>query len=215
MADTPLFVLTSQYTFSGAEEFTYNNMKNMERATIIGETTGGGAHPVDRHPFANLNVITAIPFGRAINPITGTNWEGTGITPHIEVPADSALIIARKEALGIIMETAPDEELKQHLTWDYETLQTLINPATLSESLMKRYAGVYGPRTITYEDGQLYYQREGNPKYKMTPMTEDTFVFEDIEYFRIKVITEGDGNPTELNGLYQDGHVDVSVKSGG
>ena len=39
-----IYVLTSNYTFSGAEEFSYN-LKNLKRATIIGETTGGGAHP--------------------------------------------------------------------------------------------------------------------------------------------------------------------------
>ena len=47
MADVPVYVLTSPRTFSAAEEFTYN-LKNMERATIVGETTGGGAHPVER-----------------------------------------------------------------------------------------------------------------------------------------------------------------------
>lgn len=214
MVDTPLFILTSQRTFSAAEEFTYN-MKNMERATIIGETTGGGAHPVERHPFANLSVAASIPFGRAINPISGTNWEGTGITPHIEVSSDDALMVARKEALGVIIENASDLELKEYLTWDYETLKALIEPATLDEALLKKYAGVYGPRTIIFENGVLYYQREGNPRYKMTAMTQDTFVFEDIEYFRIRVITDDSGNPTELNGLYQGGRMDVSPKSGG
>jgi retinol-binding protein 3 len=32
-----------------------------------------------------------VPSGRAINPITKTNWEGTGVLPDIAVPADSAL----------------------------------------------------------------------------------------------------------------------------
>ena len=43
--DKPVFVLTSSRTFSGGEEFT-NNLKSLKRATIVGETTGGGAHPV-------------------------------------------------------------------------------------------------------------------------------------------------------------------------
>ena len=55
MPDVPLYVLTSSYTFSGAEEFTYN-LKNLKRATIIGETTGGGAHPVSDRYFPTLNV---------------------------------------------------------------------------------------------------------------------------------------------------------------
>jgi retinol-binding protein 3 len=48
LADKPAFVLTSKGTFSGAEEFTHN-LKNLKRATIVGETTGGGAHPVAPH----------------------------------------------------------------------------------------------------------------------------------------------------------------------
>lgn len=87
--DIPIFVLTSDYTFSAAEEFTYN-LKNMERATIIGETTGGGAHPGGPMVIAD-GFLVNVPQGRAINPITNTNWEGVGITPHITVPKERAL----------------------------------------------------------------------------------------------------------------------------
>ena len=41
-------MLTSKDTFSGGEEFT-NNLKVLKRAKIVGETTGGGAHPVRGH----------------------------------------------------------------------------------------------------------------------------------------------------------------------
>jgi hypothetical protein len=79
MSHVDLYVLTSSDTYSGAEEFSYN-LKNMKRGTIIGETTGGGAHPADMRIFENLNVAMWLPYGRAVNPITGTNWEGTGVT---------------------------------------------------------------------------------------------------------------------------------------
>lgn len=88
-SDIPIFVLTSDYTFSAAEEFTYN-LKNMERAIIIGETTGGGAHPGGPMVIAD-GFLVNVPQGRAINPITNTNWEGVGITPHIIVPKERAL----------------------------------------------------------------------------------------------------------------------------
>jgi C-terminal processing protease CtpA/Prc len=85
----PVYVLTSSRTFSAAEEFTYN-LQTRERAVIVGETTGGGAHPggVVQLPHG-LNVF--VPSGRAINPITKTNWEGTGIVPDVPVPAADAL----------------------------------------------------------------------------------------------------------------------------
>ncbi|MCK4657683.1 MAG: S41 family peptidase [candidate division Zixibacteria bacterium] len=213
MTDTDLYVLTSSRTFSAAEEFTYN-MKNMERATIIGETTGGGAHPVDRYGFKNLNIAMSVPFGRAINPITGTNWEGAGITPHIEVPQAQALTVARKEAMTKMLEESPDNEYSEMLKWNLATLDAELNPITVDEAILKKFVGVYGPRTITFEHGELYYQREERQKYRMIPMSEDTFMFEEIDYFRLQVILDENGNPTELHGLYDNGHIDVSARTG-
>lgn len=89
LADKPAFVLTSKSTFSGAEEFTYN-LKNLKRATIVGETTGGGAHPIDGRRIDDHFMI-GVPSARAINPISKTNWEGTGVEPDVAVKAADAL----------------------------------------------------------------------------------------------------------------------------
>lgn len=96
LAGKPVFVLTSNRTFSGAEEFSYN-LKNLKRATIVGESTGGGAHPVSAHRVGDHFMIS-VPFARAINPITKTNWEGTGVEPDVKVPASEALDVAKKLA---------------------------------------------------------------------------------------------------------------------
>ena len=82
-------MLTSARTFSGAEEFSYN-LKNLKRATIIGEQTGGGAHPTNGFRIDSHFEIR-VPFARAINPVSKTNWEGTGVTPDVRVPAPQAL----------------------------------------------------------------------------------------------------------------------------
>ena len=95
--DLPVYVLTSSYTFSAAEEFTYN-LQQTKRATIVGETTGGGAHPVNISAL-NRQFEISIPFQRAENPISKTNWEGTGIVPEIKVAAGSALEAAQADAL--------------------------------------------------------------------------------------------------------------------
>jgi C-terminal processing protease CtpA/Prc len=92
----PAFVLTSKQTFSGAEEFTYN-LKNLKRATIVGETTGGGAHPVSGHRIDDHFMI-GVPFAKAVNPISKTNWEGTGVEPDVKVSAADALAMAQKLA---------------------------------------------------------------------------------------------------------------------
>jgi hypothetical protein len=109
----PVYVLTSKRTFSAAEEFTYN-LKNLKRATIVGETTGGGAHPGGmRKVHDHFGMF--VPSGRAINPISKTNWEGTGVTPDVDVPADHALKVAHLDALKRLIETASDEQWKNNL----------------------------------------------------------------------------------------------------
>ncbi len=65
---------------------------------MIGETTGGGAHPTRGFPVSAA-VRIAIPFARSINPVTGTNWQGTGVVPDIQVPADQAYDTAYARAL--------------------------------------------------------------------------------------------------------------------
>ena len=92
----PVYVLTSKRTFSGAEEFSYD-LKNLKRATIVGETTGGGAHLVAGHRI-DEHFMIGVPFAQAINPITKTNWEGTGVEPDVKTSADEALDTATKLA---------------------------------------------------------------------------------------------------------------------
>jgi len=92
----PVYVLTSHGTFSGAEEFTYD-LKNLKRATIVGETTGGGAHPV-RGVQLDAHFDMAVPVARPINPVTKTDWEGTGVTPDYKTSRDDALATAIKLA---------------------------------------------------------------------------------------------------------------------
>ena len=93
----PVFVLTSKRTFSGAEEFAFD-LKNQKRATIVGETTGGGAHPVAPHVLADYFVV-GVPFAKSLDPVTKTNWEGTGVAPDVSVTADDALQTAEKLAV--------------------------------------------------------------------------------------------------------------------
>ena len=92
----PVYVLTSSRTFSGAEEFSYD-LQAQKRATIVGETTGGGAHPVAGRRIDDHFMI-GVPGARAINPVTHTNWEGVGVIPDVKVPADDALVVAERLA---------------------------------------------------------------------------------------------------------------------
>jgi hypothetical protein len=212
LIDQPLYILTSRRTFSGAEEFTYN-MKNLERGVIIGETTGGGAHPTSRVIFPDLGVKLSVPFGRAVNPITGTNWEGTGIEPDIKVPQEEALDVALHEALKKLLEETENPELRESLEWALERIEAIRDPFVIDDNTMRSYTGTYGPRAITFEDGELYYRREERPKYKMIAMSETLFCFEEIDFFRLEIVIGEDGVPTMLRGYYDNGRVDVSERT--
>jgi hypothetical protein len=95
--DQPVYVLTSHETFSGGEEFTFD-LKTQKRATIVGETTGGGAHPVRPVP-ASPHFTIGVPYGRPINPVTKGDWEGKGVEPDVQTSAADALMAAEKLAI--------------------------------------------------------------------------------------------------------------------
>jgi Peptidase family S41/N-terminal domain of Peptidase_S41 in eukaryotic IRBP len=99
--DKPVYLLTSHDTFSGGEDFCYT-LQALERAELIGETTGGGAHPTGMRPLSPTMAI-AVPFARSVNPITGTNWEGTGVVPDVSVPAEEAYNVAYGMALRHVL----------------------------------------------------------------------------------------------------------------
>ncbi|MDH4223709.1 MAG: S41 family peptidase [candidate division Zixibacteria bacterium] len=212
LTDVDVYILTSDYTFSGAEEFTYN-LKNLKRGTVIGETTGGGAHPTDLKLFPNLNLGIYIPYGKAINPISGTNWEGTGITPDIEVPQEKALDVAHLKALEKLLEKTEDPQRQAAFKWAIEGLKVKLNPVTLEESQLKIYVGQYGPRKIWIEEGKLYYQRGENPRFRLIPMGNHMFMVEELDYFRLQFIVDEKGESTEVIGHYSDGYTDSHKKS--
>ncbi len=99
--DRPVYLLTSSQTFSGGEDLCYT-LQALGRAMVIGETTRGGAHPTRRYPVSAAIQI-AIPFARSVNPVTGTNWEGTGVVPDIAVPAAEARDVAYGKALQHVL----------------------------------------------------------------------------------------------------------------
>jgi len=106
----PVYVLTSGRTFSGGEECAYD-FQTQKRAKVVGETTGGGANPGDGYAIGK-GYAAFIPNGRAINPITKTNWEHVGVVPDIAVPADDAQKVAHAAILRELVAATknPDEK---------------------------------------------------------------------------------------------------------
>lgn len=93
--DGPIRVLTSSATFSGCEELAYN-LQAFGRALVVGETTGGGAHPVEAFRLTDVLELH-LPTARSVNAVTGTNWEQVGVVPDIACRADDALETALRD----------------------------------------------------------------------------------------------------------------------
>jgi hypothetical protein len=205
-----LYLLTSGETFSAAEEFAYN-LKNMKRALVIGETTGGGAHD-NKFVILTDNFMMSLPFARAINPVTKTNWEGVGVEPDVKVSGEKALETAEAMASKKLAEKERDPEFKAYYQWQNDAYSASLNPESMAEETLRSYVGTYGPRTITLEAGSLIYQREGRAKIRMTPIAEGYFALDGIDYFRIKFIKEGN-KVVAVEGHDMTGVVDRHLKS--
>lgn len=111
--DKPVYILMSKNTLSAPESFAYN-LQALKKAVVIGETSAGGANP-GRQFRINEHFAVFVPTGRAINPTTGTNWEGTGVKPDIETTGKQALKTAHLAALHKLLETATSERRKMML----------------------------------------------------------------------------------------------------
>ena len=212
LPDVPLYILMSARSFSAAEGFTFG-LQNAKRAVVVGEKTRGGGRTIASVFFPSLHLMVCVPNAEARNPENGATFFATGITPDIPVPAERALDVAHMEALRQILARTTDEGKKRTLDWILGRKEALANPAIVDTGRMKKYAGKYGERTITLENGQLYYQRTGRPKYKLIPMTQTTFVLAETEDLRVQFVLGPEGTAGELIGMYSDGTTDLMPRS--
>ena len=105
----PLYILTSKKTFSAAEALAYD-LQALKRAVIVGERSGGGANPFE-YRVVHPHFALSLPEQRSVNPITGSNWQGVGVKPDVEVGSDQALdraLTLAKQAISKSASTPPD-----------------------------------------------------------------------------------------------------------
>lgn len=111
LADVPIAVLTSLYVASGAEDFAYS-LQARGRAVIIGERTLGASHPGESHYNEALQLNFSVPHGYVVNPVTQTDWEGSGVEPDIKATPESIMDTALKWAWEQINYQPPVEHLQ-------------------------------------------------------------------------------------------------------
>jgi hypothetical protein len=208
LPEVPVYVLTSRATGSAAEEFAYN-LKQMERATLVGETTAGVAHPVTME-VVQAHFQVRLPHGRPINPITGDNWEGSGVKPHLAVPQQDALRTAHLHALEHLVEHCPDEKQKRDLAWETEIVERRYTPVRIAESTLARYAGRYGQRCFALEEGILTYAHQARPvSWPLAPLSETRFHLDGDLKFEFLLDEQGQASTVVIS--YRDGRPEITV----
>jgi len=204
----PLYILTSKRTFSAAEDFSYS-LKHLKRATVIGEITGGGAHPVNPYIIGD-RFLVSLPIGRSTNPITNTNWEGVGVQPDIKVAGEDALLMAQKLALKNLMEN--DLTAKAFYQWSLEDINVNLAPVNLTASKLKSYTGKFDYINISFDNGQLNSLASSGKKRKLTPLSKTTFKLADIDWVRFEFIVKNN-QVVGIREYFDDGSSQYHEKS--
>jgi len=122
MPDVPVYVVVDGETHSAAEAFAYD-LQALKRATIVGEHTRGGAHLVDFIPINEMYVLM-LPIARAVNLITGGNWQGTGVIPDIKVTDQDPLLVAHRQLLNELLQSAESDEEREFPKTELEALES-------------------------------------------------------------------------------------------
>jgi hypothetical protein len=214
--DIPVYLLTSSFTGSGCEEFSYN-LKHHGRAELIGETTGGAGHGGGVHAIA-AGFSAFIPDFRPVHPKTGGGWEGVGVIPTTECSSEKAQILAHKMALERILndgsvEQERAEELADLIRGLEEDLARMDEPTVVDADALAEYVGAYEYRFITLEDDGLYLQRTGGPKLKMAAADEpDSFTLKRVPQAKIRFERDADGEIVALHVLGMRGEWEVTKR---
>ena len=184
----PMYILTSKKTFSGGEAFSYN-MQQAKRATVVGEITGGGAHPTK--PFSvGQGFVVEIPFAYSINPFSKTDWEGTGVIPDVNVDASQALLKAQELIFRERQEIAKTDEEKQKMEFLINGLYVNQDLGTLPVDQFDKIVGTYGPIVIYREGNNLFSNIHGNIS-KLVHISKNLFVLDGNA--QIEFIKDGKG----------------------
>lgn len=201
----PVYILTSEHTFSGAEDFSYG-MQIAKRAFIVGETTGGGAHP--QMPFSvNQGFVMYIPFARSLNPITNTDWEGTGVIPDIKIAANKALNKAQELIFRDNLSGTTDQKTKNKYLYFINSLLEHDEKKLLSENKLMSYVGVYGDLIIYLDKDKLYCRNNNNAGAvtELKQLSNNLFVLD--KDAQIEFEKNSQGQVTDIKIFVNDGSI--------
>lgn len=193
----PVYVLTGSTSFSAAEWFAYT-LKKLGRATVIGERTAGGAHPVDLKPVGR-DFFVQVPIGQIRDPVDRGDFEGQGVTPDHSVASADALAVAHRLALADLVKADPTK--RADADW---LAPELAPPPHLSAAALKAITGRYEGRHIDLVDGKLRYTWRERFRLTLEPLGGDLLAIEGVRDFRFRIVRKG-GKVAALERIDRDG----------
>lgn len=214
----PVYILTGKRTFSGAEDFTYA-MKVAKRAIIVGDTTGGGAHPTGSTPLGQ-GFVLRIPNARSYHEITGTNWEGTGVYPDVAVAGTDAFDKTKQLIFQDFLSKTKNEDEKRQMQGLVVAMENKLILAKkgrmpFSSEQLQKFCGEYKPIPglgasptnlfILLKGNELYRNIPFPPDWKLIPISSTRFIYENDEadrYMEFSISQEG--KVTGLSIYYTD-----------
>jgi hypothetical protein len=203
--DIPVYVLISRGTASAAEAFASKIKQINSHAVLVGETSAGAENPIGSVVIGD-DFVLSIPSWRSIYRKYDASWEGIGVSPDIETEVEEALGVAHIDALRKLYEAAVEKEVKDKYEWALDGVRAIYEPVSLPENVLEAFAGNYGTRDVSLENGVLYYQYKKRTKRRMLPVREDYFVVEDYDFFRVRFTIEK-GKIASLEEIFTDGSV--------
>jgi hypothetical protein len=182
LLNVPLYVLVSGRTASAAESTAYT-LQAAKRAIVMGEPSAGAANPGGEFP-AGDGFFVFISTSTTLNPITGTNWENSGVKPDVPINAQKSLERAEMMALETVLARSPGAPEATETRWVLEALRAQETPA--AGPPLRDYAGSYatGAR-IAVENRHLVLGRGKRPPWPLVRIAGDVFAVMDEPYRRV------------------------------
>ncbi len=155
-----------------------------------------------------------VPTSVNVNAVTKTNWQGIGVIPDIKIKSERAFLAAQELTYKELAAAAGNAKVKSMYEWLALSFEAKAHPLELSVSEMTVLAGSYADeRRITREQNNLYYERVGSgEKKKLIPLSNMLFELEGSSFFRVRFIKNEKGVVTALEGIYDDGEIQVSKR---
>ena len=201
--DTPVFVLTSARTASAAEAFAYT-LQSAKRAIVVGETSMGAANPGGEVDAGNGFSIF-ISFATPINPLTGTNWEGRGVTPDVIVAPDMALDTARRLALESVLAKGLSVGAATDTRWALDALRA--ETSATQRVRTRDFVGSFGTMAVNASEDRLILQQGRRPARTLLSLGADTYTTRENPSQRIVFERDAKGRVIALEMRHSDGDI--------